>query len=113
MDAATVSDTLREGVMVALKLGGPLLILSMAVGILVAIFQAVTQIHEQSLSFILKLIVVVVVFFGGRQLDAEHAAGIHPQPFYHDAGLKGVRHGLGTAHLVPVYHHAHVGLCAV
>ena len=63
MDAATVSDTLREGVMVALKLGGPLLILSMAVGILVAIFQAVTQIHEQSLSFILKLIVVVVVFW--------------------------------------------------
>ena len=65
MDAATVSDTLREGVRVALKLGGPLLILSMAVGILVAIFQAVTQIHEQSLSFILKLIVVVVVFLVG------------------------------------------------
>ena len=65
MDAATVSDTLREGVMVALKLGGPLLILSMAVGILVAIFQAVTQINEQSLSFILKLIVVVVVFLVG------------------------------------------------
>ena len=65
MDAATVSDTLREGVMVALKLGGPLLILSMAVGILVAIFRAVTQIHEQSLSFILKLIVVVVVFLVG------------------------------------------------
>ena len=65
MDAATVSDTLREGVMVALKLGGPLLILSMAVGILVAIFQAVTPIHEQSLSFILKLIVVVVVFLVG------------------------------------------------
>ena len=65
MDAATVSDTLREGVMVALKLGGPLLILSMAVVILVAIFQAVTQIHEQSLSFILKLIVVVVVFLVG------------------------------------------------
>ena len=65
MDAATVSDTLREGVMVALKLGGPLLILSMAVGILVAIFQAVTQIHEQSLSFILKLIGVVVVFLVG------------------------------------------------
>ena len=65
MDAATVSDPLREGVMVALKLGGPLLILSMAVGILVAIFQAVTQIHEQSLSFILKLIVVVVVFLVG------------------------------------------------
>ena len=38
-------DILREGVGVALKLGGPMLILSMLVGILVAIFQAVTQIH--------------------------------------------------------------------
>ena len=40
-----VADILREGIGVALKIGGPLLILSMAVGILVAIFQAVTQIH--------------------------------------------------------------------
>ena len=45
-------DILREGVVIALKLGAPMLILSMLVGILVAIFQAVTQIHEQSLSFI-------------------------------------------------------------
>ena len=51
-----VVDVLREGVGVALKIGAPLLLLSMVVGILVAIFQAVTQIHEQSLSFILKLI---------------------------------------------------------
>ena len=58
-------DILREGVGVALKLGAPMLLLSMLVGILVAIFQAVTQIHEQSLSFILKLIVVVVVFLVG------------------------------------------------
>ena len=60
-----VADILREGIGVALKIGGPLLILSMAVGILVAIFQAVTQIHEQSLSFILKLIVVVLVLTVG------------------------------------------------
>ena len=66
-----VADILREGIGVALKIGGPLLILSMAVGILVAIFQAVTQIHEQSLSFILKLIVVVLVLLigGGRMLE--------------------------------------------
>ena len=60
-----VADILREGIGVALKIGGPLLMLSMAVGILVAIFQAVTQIHEQSLSFILKLIVVVLVLLIG------------------------------------------------
>lgn len=56
---------------VALKLGAPLLLLSMLVGILVAIFQAVTQIHEQSLSFILKMIVVVLILLaaGGWMLE--------------------------------------------
>ena len=62
MDAA---DIMRQGVGVALMLGAPVLLLSMAVGIVVAIFQAVTQIHEQSLSFILKLIVVVLVLLVG------------------------------------------------
>ena len=58
-------DILHAGVVVALKLGAPMLILSMLVGILVAIFQAVTQIHEQSLSFILKLLVVILVLLTG------------------------------------------------
>lgn len=64
-------DILRQGVGVALKIAGPLLVLSMLVGILVAIFQAVTQIHEQSLSFILKLVVVVLVLLigGGWMLE--------------------------------------------
>ena len=64
-------DILREGVSVALKIGGPMLLLGMVVGILVAIFQAVKQIHEQSLSFILKLIVVVLILLvgGGWMLE--------------------------------------------
>ncbi|MEG0780054.1 MAG: flagellar biosynthesis protein FliQ [Oscillospiraceae bacterium] len=61
METTQMMDVLREGVGVALKLGGPMLILSMVVGVLVAIFQAVTQIHEQTLAFILKLVVVVLV----------------------------------------------------
>lgn len=60
-----VADVLREGVGVVLKIGAPLLLLSMLVGVLVAIFQAVTQIHEQSLAFILKLIVAVIVLLVG------------------------------------------------
>ena len=60
-----VADIMREAVGVALRLCAPILLLSMLVGILVAIFQAVTQIHEQSLSFILKLIVVVLVLLIG------------------------------------------------
>ena len=60
-----VADIMREAVGVALRLCAPVLLLSMLVGILVAIFQAVTQIHEQSLAFILKLIVVVLVLLVG------------------------------------------------
>ena len=58
-------DVLREAVSVALKLGGPMLILSMLVGVVIAIFQAVTQIHEQTISFMLKLIVVILVLLIG------------------------------------------------
>ena len=42
-----------------------MLILSMMVGVFIAIFQAVTQIHEQTLSFILKLTVVILVLLVG------------------------------------------------
>ena len=41
---------MRDGVWVVIKLCAPMLLLSMAVGVLLAIFQAVTQIHEQTLS---------------------------------------------------------------
>lgn len=60
-----VVNIMREAVVVCLKLAGPMLILSMVVGILVAIFQAVTQVHEQSLGFILKMIVVILVLLIG------------------------------------------------
>jgi flagellar biosynthetic protein FliQ len=59
-------EILRQGIFVVVRLAGPILILSMIVGVLVAIFQAVTQIHDQTLGFVLKLLVtVLVLFFGG------------------------------------------------
>jgi flagellar biosynthetic protein FliQ len=65
-DISTVMDTLRAGIGVAVKISAPMLILSMLVGVVVAVFQAVTQIHEQTISFILKLVVVVgVLLIGG------------------------------------------------
>ena len=55
-----------------IKLGGPMLILSMLVGVVVAIFQAVTQIHEQTIGFILKVSVIVAVLLlgGGWMLES-------------------------------------------
>ena len=50
-----------EAMLVAFEIAGPLLIISIAVGLLVAIFQAATQIHEQTLTFVPKLIVIALV----------------------------------------------------
>ena len=65
MDTTQVMDLVRDAVGVAIKLSAPMLLLSMLVGVVVAIFQAVTQIHEQTLSFIFKLTVVIIVLLVG------------------------------------------------
>lgn len=72
MDTTAVSDLLRDAVSLVIKLGGPMLILSMLVGVVVAIFQAVTQIHEQTIGFILKVTVIVAVLLlgGGWMLES-------------------------------------------
>lgn len=71
MDIGQIADLLREAVGVIIRLASPMLLLSMAVGVVVAIFQAVTQIHEQTIAFVLKLIVVgaVLLLGGGWMLD--------------------------------------------
>ena len=71
MDTTQAMDLMRDAVGVAIRLASPMLLLSMLVGVVVAIFQAVTQIHEQTISFVLKLIVVISVLLlgGGWMLD--------------------------------------------
>ncbi|MBR1382824.1 MAG: flagellar biosynthesis protein FliQ [Ruminococcus sp.] len=46
---------------VVLKIAGPLLIASIIIGLIVAIFQAATQIHEQTLTFVPKLIIIALI----------------------------------------------------
>ena len=70
METTQVVDVFRDGIGVVIRLAGPMLLLSMAVGVLTAIIQAVTQIHEQTISFILKVVIVVGVLLvaGGWML---------------------------------------------
>lgn len=65
MDQNQMIDIMRQGIWVAIQIGGPMLIVSMAVGVLVAIFQAATQIHEQTLSFIPKLVLIILFLLIG------------------------------------------------
>lgn len=51
----------KEALMTALFVGGPILGVSLLVGLLVSIFQAMTQIQEQTLSFIPKIIAIIAV----------------------------------------------------
>ncbi|GAB4072529.1 flagellar biosynthesis protein FliQ [Barrientosiimonas marina] len=66
MSSEFVISLAERGVYVILLVAGPLLILALAVGLLVAIFQATTQIQEQTLAFIPKIVAVFVglVFLG-------------------------------------------------
>ena len=61
MSAEQVMEIMKAAMLVAFEIAGPLLIISIAVGLLVAIFQAATQIHEQTLTFVPKLIVIALV----------------------------------------------------
>jgi flagellar biosynthetic protein FliQ len=61
MTPETISVIAQETVLVALKLMGPILLSSLAIGLLVSMFQAATSIQEQTLTFIPKLIVIILV----------------------------------------------------
>lgn len=61
MTTSEIIGVIQAGMIAALKLAAPVLIGSMAVGLVVSIFQAATQIHEQSLSFVPKLLVIALL----------------------------------------------------
>lgn len=53
-------DLTRHAILIALQMSMPILLLSLAVGVLVSLFQAVTQIQEQTLTFVPKIVVLVL-----------------------------------------------------
>ena len=61
MDQDTVVTLASQAMTLAFKIAGPLLLVGLGVGLLVSIFQAVTQIQEQSLTLIPKIVGVAVV----------------------------------------------------
>ena len=56
----------REAIFVTLVVAAPVLVLSMLVGLVISVFQAVTQIQEPTLAFIPKILVsgLAILFFG-------------------------------------------------
>jgi flagellar biosynthetic protein FliQ len=58
MTEAELIEIAREGMLVMLKISAPPLLAGLAVGLIVSLFQAVTQIQEQTLTFVPKVLIV-------------------------------------------------------
>ncbi|WP_294772124.1 flagellar biosynthesis protein FliQ [uncultured Rhodoferax sp.] len=62
MNAQTVLTLGQEALLMLLMVSSPVLGAALLVGLLVSLFQAVTQIHEATLAFVPKLVAVIAVF---------------------------------------------------
>ncbi|WP_409292301.1 flagellar biosynthesis protein FliQ [Peribacillus sp. SCS-37] len=71
MNSEFVISIAEKGIMTVLLISGPLLALALVVGLLISIFQAATQIQEQTLAFVPKIVAVLIglVFFGPWMLS--------------------------------------------
>lgn len=62
MSQVEIMNIFNEGLWLIIKIAGPILLASVIIGLVVAVFQAATQIHEQTLTFVPKLIVIALIF---------------------------------------------------
>ena len=61
MSNVEVLDVMYQTLQLMLKLSLPFLLISMVVGVVIAVFQAATQIHEQTIKFVPKLLSILAV----------------------------------------------------
>ena len=61
MEQVEVLQVLSDTIFLILKLAAPLLLISIFVGLVISVFQAATQIHEQTLTFVPKVIAIALV----------------------------------------------------
>ena len=58
MNANEVIEIAREAVIVLLKLGAPIMLMALGVGLTISLVQALTQIQEMTLAFVPKILVI-------------------------------------------------------
>ncbi|ADL05977.1 flagellar biosynthetic protein FliQ [Lacrimispora saccharolytica] len=79
MTEVALSSLMYEMFGLAVKLAGPVLVVSMVVGVVISILQAATQIHEQTITFVPKLIVIglVLLIMGSNMMESLRDFTIH------------------------------------
>jgi flagellar biosynthesis protein FliQ len=61
MSGETVLDLAREGIWVMILVAAPMMIVGLLVGVVIALFQALTQIQEMTLVFVPKILSIFIV----------------------------------------------------
>jgi len=61
MDTGQLADIFRDAIITGLKVGAPILLVSILVGLFISIIQAATSINEQTMTFVPKLVVIGII----------------------------------------------------
>jgi flagellar biosynthetic protein FliQ len=71
MTLIQLQEIMRDAVITGFATAGPILLVSIGVGLIIAVFQAATSINEQTLTFVPKIIVMalMLIIFGGYMLQ--------------------------------------------
>ena len=71
MDTGTVINIARQTIWIIVETAVPVLIISMAVGLILSLFQTLTSIQEQTLTFVPKLLAILltIMLIGGWMLN--------------------------------------------
>ncbi len=59
MTGLAILDVARDGILTFLKVGGPLMLLALAIGLAISLLQALTQLQEQTLVFVPKMLILL------------------------------------------------------
>ena len=63
MSTSEALSVTQAAIVAAATIGAPLLLISMGVGVIISIFQAATQINEQTITFVPKIVLIAVILF--------------------------------------------------
>ncbi|WP_242852561.1 flagellar biosynthesis protein FliQ [Acetobacterium bakii] len=71
MGTEELMDIFRDAILTGLKVAGPILVVSMLVGLIISIIQAATSINEQTMTFVPKLVImgILLIISGGWMLQ--------------------------------------------
>ncbi len=61
MSISLTMEVMQAAAGAAIKIGAPILLASLTIGLIIAVFQAATQIHEQTLTFVPKLFLTAMI----------------------------------------------------